>query len=77
MSEVYLNGKFVGYVEHPEEFSRQIKSERRKGSVNANVNVFYDESCDEVNIFSLRGRARRPLIVVQAGRSMLTEKGLI
>ena len=31
MSEVYLNGKFVGTVENPSEFTEKVRIDRRKG----------------------------------------------
>ena len=74
MSEVYLNGKFIGYVDNPDEFIRQLKLERRKGVVSSDVNVYYNETTDEVSIASIRGRSRRPLIVVKDGVSQLTDK---
>lgn len=74
MSEVYLNNKFVGMIEDPKSFTESIRSERRKGSITNNVNVSHDERSDQVLIECLRGRARRPLIVVMEGRPLLTEK---
>ncbi len=76
MTELYLNGKFLGYVENYEEFVKQVKTERRKGTLDKNVNITYNESVDEIHIESLRGRARRPLIVIRDGQSLLTEKYL-
>jgi DNA-directed RNA polymerase subunit B' len=74
MSEVYINGKFKGNVENPNEFIKSLKSERRKNKISQNVNVYYNEKSDEIHLFTLRGRARRPLIVVQEGLPLLTEK---
>ncbi|MBW2980559.1 DNA-directed RNA polymerase subunit B [Candidatus Woesearchaeota archaeon] len=74
MSEVYLNNKFVGLIEEPKSFIESIRSERRKGDITNNVNVKYDETSDVVSIECLRGRARRPLIIVKEGRPLLTEK---
>jgi DNA-directed RNA polymerase subunit B' len=74
MSEVYLNNKFVGWIEDPKSFVDSIRSERRKGSITNNVNVKYNETSNQVCIECLRGRARRPLIVVKEGRPLLTEK---
>lgn len=76
MTEMYLNGKFLGYVENYEEFVKQVKTERRKGTIDLNVNIYYDEVSDEIHIESLRGRARRPLVVVKDGISLLNEKYL-
>jgi len=62
MSEVYLNGSYIGNVENHDEFVNQIKEERRKNKLSNNLNVFYNESIDYVVIESDKGRARRPLI---------------
>ena len=37
MAEVYLNGKYVGDVEDPKDFSEQVVSERRKGNISKNI----------------------------------------
>ncbi len=74
MSEVYLNGKFVGDVESPQEFAKRIKQDRRSGAMSTNVNVFFDEMLDEIHVESSRGRCRRPLIVVNEGMPALTDK---
>ncbi|MBS3097769.1 DNA-directed RNA polymerase subunit B [Candidatus Woesearchaeota archaeon] len=74
MAEVYLNSKFVGTIENPTEFTNHVKEERRKGGITDNLNVFYDEKAEIVQIECLRGRARRPLIVVKDGHPLLTEK---
>jgi len=74
MSEVYLNGKFVGTVENPIEFSKQIIEERRKGNLSQEINVYYNEKENNVYIEGTKGRVRRPLIVVKEGKPLLTEK---
>jgi len=74
MVEVYLNSKFVGEVEDPVLFIEQFKSERRKGTIDNNTNIHYNEKADIIEIESNKGRARRPLIVVKDGIPLLTEK---
>ncbi|MBL7056561.1 DNA-directed RNA polymerase subunit B [Candidatus Woesearchaeota archaeon] len=76
MTEVFLNGKFTGEVEDAASFVNSIKEERRAGSINDAVNVYYDEKSDDVFIESSKGRARRPLIIVRDGQPLLTEKHL-
>ncbi|MBD3248680.1 DNA-directed RNA polymerase subunit B [Candidatus Woesearchaeota archaeon] len=76
MSEVYLNSKYIGDVEEPSLFIDQFKTERRKGSLSNNVNIFYNDLDNNVYIESSKGRARRPLIVVKDGIPLLTEKHL-
>jgi DNA-directed RNA polymerase beta subunit len=74
MAEVYLNSKFVGNVDNPIEFVSKIRDERRKGIIAENLNVYYNEKPDEVQLESSKGRARRPLIIVKDGVPLLTEK---
>ncbi len=74
MAEVYLNSKFVGSVDNPIEFVQKIREERRKGSIAENLNVYYKESADEIQLESSKGRARRPLIIVKDGAPLLTER---
>ncbi|MBN2111565.1 DNA-directed RNA polymerase subunit B [Candidatus Woesearchaeota archaeon] len=73
MSEVYLNGKFVGDVESSENFINQIKTERRKGITTGNLNLSYNKKLDEIHVETTKGRARRPLIVVKDGIPLLNE----
>ncbi len=74
MVDVFLNGKFIGYVDDPKEFVEKIKVERRHQGLPDELNVFYDERTNEVYIETSKGRLRRPLIVVKDGKPLLTEK---
>jgi len=74
MSEVYLNGKFVGEVENPAEFTEKVKGERRKGAISENLNVYYDKKTNNVQINDDKGRLRRPLIVVKDGEPLLRDE---
>ncbi len=74
MSEVYLNGKFVGNVDDPQKLLEQFIEERRKGKIGPTINIYFNEDTNEVEIWSSSGRALRPLIVVKDGKPLLTEK---
>ncbi|MBS3121705.1 DNA-directed RNA polymerase subunit B [Candidatus Woesearchaeota archaeon] len=74
MTEVYLNGKFVGDVENPVEFVDHIITERRKGVLSPNINVLYVKENDNIIIEAGKGRLRRPLLVIKEGKPLLTEK---
>lgn len=76
MTEVYLNSAFIGTVDDAQLFMSDVKDLRRKGSLSENVNIYSDSSSNEVHLFSDEGRARRPLIIVKEGRSLLTERHL-
>ncbi|HHI04237.1 MAG TPA: DNA-directed RNA polymerase subunit B [Candidatus Woesearchaeota archaeon] len=74
MSEAYLNGKFIGTVENPAEFTEKVRGGRRKGIISENLNIYYDKAIDNIQINDGKGRLRRPLIVVKDGQSLLTEE---
>ena len=76
MTEIYLNGTFIGNADRHEEFLNHLKTERRRGAVSTSVNVRYDEILDEIHIECGRGRVRRPLITVRDGVPLLTDKHL-
>src|SRR3989339_463783 len=74
MVDVFMNERFIGTVENAKEFIKQIRSERRKGVLPLELNFYHDQDYDEVYLDTTTGRARRPLIVVENGKSKLTEK---
>lgn len=74
MTDVYLNNKLIGTVDNAQDFVQNVISERRKGTINQNLNIAYFQEYDEVYIETSKGRARRPLIVVKEGKPLLTEK---
>ncbi len=74
MVDVYLNGKFAGTVDNAQDFVDQVISERRRGKLTTNLNVYQQKEYNQVFIEASKGRVRRPLIVVKDGKSTLTEK---
>ena len=76
MTEVYMNGRYVGDVEDPAKFVESIIAARRKGEISKNVNLNYYQDKNEVQIENQRGRLRRPLLVVKDGKPLLLEKHL-
>jgi DNA-directed RNA polymerase subunit B' len=74
MSDVYLDEKYVGIVENPREFIKNLIDERRKQKISSTVNIGYDSEFDEISIHTATGRVRRPLIVVENGKPLFTEE---
>ncbi len=73
-SRVFLNGELIGYHDDPVELVKELRRLRRSGGLGTHVNVALNEDTGEVIINSDSGRARRPLIVVEDGRPLLTEE---
>ena len=72
-AKVYVNGSLVGTHPDPEGLAAQIREARRRGDVSEMVNVAVNERTDEVIVNADAGRARRPLLVVEDGDSLVTE----
>nr|URH29180.1 RNA polymerase subunit B' [Halapricum sp.] len=73
-AKVYVNGSLVGTHPDPEQLAEQIRQARRRGEVSEMVNVSVKDRTDEVIVNADAGRARRPLIVVEDGEPLLTER---
>ena len=74
MTDIFFNEKFIGNVDSANDFLKKIKNERRNGGLSTELNFFYDEDYDDIYIDTTKGRTRRPLIVVENGKSNLTEE---
>ncbi|RLE58291.1 MAG: DNA-directed RNA polymerase subunit B, partial [Thermoprotei archaeon] len=72
-SKVFLNGRFIGYVESGAELAQTIRRLRRQGRIHHEINVahYLDGEIDEVYVNCDAGRLRRPLLVVENGELKL------
>jgi DNA-directed RNA polymerase subunit B' len=75
-SRVFVNGALIGLVEDPRRIVSEIRRMRRKGEISREINVSLKEYNGDVVIHTDRGRARRPLIVIEGGRPLVTEEDL-
>ncbi len=73
-AEVYINGRFVGTHPNPKALVEKLREKRRRGEIDYQINIRYDELTNEVFINTDRGRVRHPYIVVKNGKSLLTEE---
>ncbi len=74
MTDVFIDGKFIGTTNEPQKLVEEIRNRRRKGLIPYSINVAYHPHLDEVKILTDSGRVRRPLIVVENGKPKLTEE---
>ncbi|MFT4297668.1 MAG: DNA-directed RNA polymerase subunit B [Candidatus Woesearchaeota archaeon] len=73
MTEIYLNGTYVGDTEDGHQFVSQLLNSRRKGILTSNLNYKYNEKQNAIYIESSKGRVRRPLLIVNEGKTLLNE----
>ncbi|MFH1210094.1 MAG: DNA-directed RNA polymerase subunit B [archaeon] len=74
MVDVYLNEKYIGTVDNVDNFIKEIKEKRKTGKIPLALNIRYDEEFREINIDTSKGRARRLIVRVEDGKSLLTEE---
>ncbi|MEK6903077.1 MAG: DNA-directed RNA polymerase subunit B [Nanoarchaeota archaeon] len=74
MVDVFLDERFIGIVAQQEDLIKKIKEERRKGRLPTTTNVWFNKDLNEVRIEIANGRVRRPVIVVEDGKSKLRDE---
>src|SRR3990167_2561219 len=72
MTDIFIDQKYVGSVDNPKIFTRKVREERQKGKISGTVNLAYREELDEIHVETSKGRVRRPLIIVENGKSKFT-----
>jgi DNA-directed RNA polymerase subunit B len=81
-SRVYVNGNLIGVCDNPQELVNEIRLRRRQGSLcmpaekSHEVNIRFSEDINAVIINCDEGRLRRPLLVVENGKIILTKRHL-
>ncbi|MCL2141983.1 MAG: DNA-directed RNA polymerase subunit B, partial [Methanimicrococcus sp.] len=73
-SKIFLDGELIGTHGDPEALVTQVRERRRKGYFSKQLNVAYLEHTKEVIISTDIGRARRPLLIVEDGKLLVTEE---
>ena len=72
--DVFINGKFSGTVKNHLEFLNKIKETRRKGEIPSELSIKFDQGVECILINTEVGRAMRPLIIVENGKSKITKE---
>ena len=72
-TRVFVNGDFIGFVTEPERFVDAVRQMRRRGELSTQLNIAHYRDRRDIIINSDRGRARRPLIIVEDGKPLVTD----
>ena len=75
-SRVFVDGALIGLSDSPIEMVSRVRKMRRRGELSSEVNVSFKEYNGDIIIHTDRGRARRPLIVVEEGKPQVTEEDI-
>jgi len=75
-ADVFLNGRLVGVHPAPQVLVKTIRQKRRAGEIDNQTNIAYYEDTHEVQVNCDAGRVRRPVIVVENGKSRLSDEHL-
>ncbi len=73
MSDVFMDGKLLGSVPEGSKLAEKIVSLRRNNKISKSLNVLYNENEDIVFVTIDKNRLRRPVIIVNNGKPLLTE----
>ncbi len=71
-ARVFLNGELIGTIANPKELVHNLRKRRRMGEIKKQVNIIFYEDTNEIIINSDQGRARRPAIIVENGKPLVT-----
>lgn len=74
MTEIFLDGRYIGSTNEPEKLVNDLRDKRRNGLISNQINIAYHAQLDEIKILSDSGRVRRPLIIVENGKSKLNHE---
>ncbi len=75
-SRVFVDGALIGLVDDPKTLVENIRSMRRQGAISSEVNVSFKDYNGDVVLLTDRGRARRPLIVLKDGKTLINDEDL-
>lgn len=74
MTDIFLDGRFIGNTKEPEKLVEDIREKRRNDLISSQVNVVYYKHLDEIKVLSDSGRTRRPAIIVKNGEPRLKQE---
>ncbi len=73
-AKIYINGRLIGFHPNPEKLTQELIARRRLNKLTKETNIAFHGDTNEVYINTDAGRVQRPLIVVENGKSKVTEE---
>ncbi|MFH1663435.1 MAG: DNA-directed RNA polymerase subunit B [archaeon] len=74
--KVYINGRLIGFHKSPEQLTKDLIHQRRKGKIHPQANIAFHNDTQEVYINTDAGRVQRPLLIVENGKLRFREEQL-
>ena len=75
-TDVFFNGRFVGYTLSPSQLISELREKRRKGELPVELSIRMDNAVNNIFLSTEIGRVMRPLIIVENGKLKLTGEHL-
>ncbi len=70
-AKVFVNGRLEFEFADGAALAQRLRERRRMNELNSQVNIYYNQRLNELQIFTDKGRVRRPYIVIENGKSRL------
>ncbi|MFH0832397.1 MAG: DNA-directed RNA polymerase subunit B [Candidatus Aenigmatarchaeota archaeon] len=70
---IFLDGMIAGSTNAPDEFINKIKKKRLTCQISPNIGLSHSPEFEEIYINTDSGRLQRPMIIVENGKSKLTD----
>jgi len=76
-NDIFLNGRFIGFADEPQNFANEVRKLRRAGKLPKELSVRFIPEVSQIVMSSEVGRVLRPIIVAENGASRLKDEHLL
>lgn len=76
-TDVFFNGRFIGFAANAKEFVGNIREARRRGEFPSELSIRSMNETGSITLSTEIGRVLRPIIIVRNGASSLTDEHLL